>query len=56
MESKTIFPQLTMATEATLDQKPIKLDGQKVIFVKKTTLMPTEILDKPNKKVIQNGR
>jgi hypothetical protein len=45
MEDKKIFPQLSMATEADLANKPIKLDGQKVIFVKRASLMPTEVVN-----------
>jgi hypothetical protein len=47
MKSQTIFPDLTYA--ASLSGQPVVLDGQKVLFDKKVTLMPVELEKKTAK-------
>ncbi len=41
MDKQTLFPDLTYS--ASLDSQPVQLDGQKVLFDKKVTLMPADL-------------
>lgn len=48
MNQSHLFPDLTMSYAAALEEKPILLDGQKVLFDKKVTLMPVALEKKKN--------
>ena len=41
MDKQTLFPDLTYS--ASLESSPVQLDGQKVLFDKKVTLMPADL-------------
>ncbi|HKK77710.1 MAG TPA: hypothetical protein VJ953_21705 [Saprospiraceae bacterium] len=50
MEDKNKFPDLSKAQVQSLEERDIKLNGQKVLFDKKVSLMPVELDKKINKK------
>ena len=43
MKEKNKFPDLSAATSTALADKTVQLNGQKVIFDKKVTLMPVKV-------------
>ncbi|MEM6697335.1 MAG: hypothetical protein AAF806_07705 [Bacteroidota bacterium] len=47
-----IFPDLSQRHSSAMEDKPVLLDGQKVLFDKKVTLMPVEL----EKKTEKNGK
>ncbi len=49
MKSNNIFPDLSRYQSTSLEEQPVLLDGQKVLFDKKVTLMPVA-LDKQSQK------
>jgi len=47
MKSKNKFPDLSQQHAVAMEDAPVLLDGQRVLFDKKITLMPVE-LEKKN--------
>lgn len=46
MKRQTIFPDLSRQHTTALENQPVVLNGQKVLFDKKVTLMPVEMENK----------
>lgn len=46
MKSQNIFPDLTQSYTGALEDKPVLLDGRKVLFDKKVALLPVELKQK----------
>jgi len=43
MERQNIFPDLTQPHSMALEEQPVLLEGKKVLFETKVTLMPVEL-------------
>lgn len=43
MDRPTVFPDLSQQHAAAFSEQPVKLNGQKVLFDKKVTLMPVAL-------------
>lgn len=52
MKNENKFPDLSEQHAVAMEEQPVLLDGQKVLFDKKVTLMPVELKkkNKPNGK------